>query len=453
MHKISNILLLIIMLGILVNPTFTDEGVTDDTAGNYPKPKIYEVEELQEDFNQMRQTLEENHCCLYEYTSKDTFDGLFARQYNLISKPMKLYEYYKILTPLTAKVGCGHTAVWMPGSYWNLGYDNLFPLRIRIIEDNVVVAGSYNDSVQVPFGSVILKINDRPINDIIGEMQVNYSADAFNINFIQAQIERRFSMIYARRFGFPEKYEVTYALPGRKTRETAELVPANLQSVRAVIFTNFNHPELTLELIEEKSTAIMTIKTFIYYDRVPYFKSYIDSCFNVIHDKKLKNLILDLRGNDGGDPFCAVPLFSYLEPEPLPYYAEPYGKYSEFADPIPLAEKHFTGNLFTLIDGRCFSTNGHFCSLLKYHNIGKFVGMESGSSYKCNAGKNTESNLNNTRIMLYIGRSTFAAAVEGMDKTKPIMPDYPVNETYRDFLDKKDVFREIALKLIDGKQH
>ena len=239
-------------------------------------------------------------------------------------------------------------------------------------------------------------------------------------------------------------------MPDRKTKEVAELLPARLESVRAVVFANFNHPELTLELIEEKNTAVMTIKTFIYYDRVQYFESYIDSCFNVIHDKKIENLILDLRGNDGGDPFCAVPLFSNLEPEPFPYYAEPYGKYSELSHPIPLAEKHFTGNLFTLMDGRCFSTNGHFCSLLKYHKIGKFIGTESGSTYKCNAGKNTKLHLSNTSIMLYFGRSTFAAAVKGMDKTKPIIPDYPVKETYQNYINGKDVFMETALKLIDN---
>lgn len=37
-----------------------------------------------------------------------------------------------------------------------------------------------------------------------------------------------------------------------------------------------------------------------------------------------------------------------------------------------------------------------------------------------------------------------------MDKAKPIMPDYPVRETYRDFLDGRDVYLEAALRLIEG---
>ena len=157
---------------------------------------------------------------------------------------------------------------------------------------------------------------------------------------------------------------------------------------------------------------------------------------------------MDLRRNDGGDPFCAAPLLSYLEHKPVPYFAEPYGKYAQLAEPIPLAEYRFTGNLLTLIDGRCNSTNGHFSSLLKYHKIGKFIGTEGGATYKCNAGKNTQVDLENTRIMLYFGRSTYVAAVEGMDKSHGILPDYAVEQTYRDFLDGKDTVREFTLELI-----
>ena len=205
-----------------------------------------------------------------------------------------------------------------------------------------------------------------------------------------------------------------------------------------------------MEFTEDSKTAVMTVKTFSYYDRVEYFKSFMDDSFRQIKDKGIKNLVLDLRGNDGGDPFCAVILYSYLEHRPAPYYAEPYGKYADLAKPVPLPENHFTGQLVTLLDGHCGSTNGHFCALLKYHRIGTFVGTPSGSTYKCNAGKNTEIQLDKTTIILTFGRSTFSAAVQGMDKTQPILPDHPVRETYRDFLDRKDVYLQTAMKLIEG---
>lgn len=436
------------MKKLLLTISFLVECLFGFGQGNADSIAKLSKTEMQEDFNLFRETLENEHCCLYDYTGKDEFDKLFDQQYNRIDQPMQLHEFYKLLTPITAKIGCGHTAVWMPGSYWEIDPKNLFPLQIKIIQGYVVVIGNYNDSMQVPVGSILLTINKRPVSEIIEEMRANYSADAFNPNFIDTQIARRFPLIYARRFGYPEKYVVDYTLPDRKTSETLVLLPATNQAVRAVIFANFRHPPLTFELIEDKNAALLTIPTFIYYDRVPWFTNFIDSCFSIIKEEHIGNLILDVRGNDGGDPFCAAPLFSYLQPEPLPYFLEPYGKYADLADSLLLPENHFTGNLITLMDGRCFSTNGHFCSLLKYHQVGVIVGTESGGTYTCNAGKNGVKRLENSGIQLYFGRSSFATAVEGMDKSKPIKPDYLVIETYRDFLDGRDVIMEKAMDII-----
>ena len=411
---------------------------------------LFTVEDMQHDFKQLRRILESEHCCLYEYTGKEEFDRIFDERFKLINRPMRYEEFFKIIAPITAKVGCMHTALWMPSGFFSLGSENLFPLQVRLIENRLVVTDAYRAALEVPVGSIILEINGLPANQIMDELRAITSADALNPYFIDAQAEKRFPMFYASVFGFPEKYQVTYALPGRKTRMTAELHPAYLGSVRKVIFANFNYPALNIEFMEDKNAAVMTVKTFSYYDRVDYFKDFMDRSFRQIKEKGIENLVLDLRGNDGGDPFCAVILYSYLEKEPAPYFAEPYGKYAELANPIPLPENHFSGNLYTLLDGRCGSTNGHFSALLKYHGLGKFVGTPSGSSYKCNAGKNTQLQLDKTSIILTLGRSTYAAAVKGMDKAKPIMPDYPVRETYRDFLEGRDVYLEAALKLIES---
>jgi len=334
----------------------------------------------------------------------------------------------------------------MPGKFFGQQPENMFPLRVRLIDNYLVVTGSYNDSSEVPQGSIILEINGTPATTVVEHLRSMTSADACNPWFKDAQLTRRFSMFYASYFGFPDKYVVTYALPGRKTSATATLTPATIDAVRSIVFAHFSGPPLRLEIMEEKSTAVMTVETFIYYDKVDYFRHFMDSSFLVIKDKGIKNLILDLRGNGGGDPFCSVILLSYLENQPVPYFAEPYGRYEELAQPVPLAANHFIGNLYTLIDGSCGSTNGHFCALLRCNGIGKFIGTPGGSTYKCNAGRNTEFTLDNTHIIITVGRSTYSAAVKGMDKRAPIMPDIPVADTYKSFLEGRDVIMERALK-------
>ena len=55
-------------------------------------------------------------------------------------------------------------------------------------------------------------------------------------------------------------------------------------------------------------------------------------------------------------------------------------------------------------------------------------------------------------MILTIGRSTYAAAVKDMARTA-ILPDIYVNETYDDFLKKRDVFLETAFEQIESDNH
>ncbi len=443
-------LAVVAFIGLSSAPSARGEGAPFPDPS--PTPPLFSVEDLRQDFLELRRILEQEHACPYEYTSKAEFDALFEEGYRLIDRPMRYEEFFRIAAPLAAKVGCLHTALWMPGRFFDLGKDNMFPLHVRLIEGLLVVTGGHGGPPEIPVGSVILDINGLAAEKVFDALRAITSADALNPYFIDTQVEKRFSMFYASVFGFPERYSVVYTPPGGKARKTAVLKPTDIATVRKDVFANFDHPPLTLDLREDIRTAVMTVKTFIYYDRVDYFREFMDRSFREIKDKGIENLILDLRGNDGGDPFCSVILYAYLEKEPAPYFAERYGKYAPLAEPVPLPEDRFTGNLYTLLDGRCGSTNGHFSALLKYHGLGKFVGTPSGSTYICNAGKNSEVRLDKTQIILTLGRSSFAAAVEGMDKSKPILPDHPVRETYRDFLDGRDVYLETALELIkNGK--
>ncbi|MEZ4996021.1 MAG: hypothetical protein R2758_00590 [Bacteroidales bacterium] len=103
-------------------------------------------------------------------------------------------------------------------------------------------------------------------------------------------------MFYASCYGIPEQYEVLYALPGRKTSETKRVTPATIEAVRNSVFAHFSNPPLKLELMEEQSTALMTVETFIYYDKVDYFRNFMDSSFLLIRKKESKTSFLTCAG-------------------------------------------------------------------------------------------------------------------------------------------------------------
>ncbi len=412
------------------------------------QPETYFLHDLQEDFVQFREILEQEHCCLYEYTPEPLMDSVFNSHFSLIEDGMRLEEFFMLLAPVTARIGCMHTATWMPGRFFVSKPGMMFPLTLKRIDNLVVVTGSYLDSIEVPRGSIILEINGRPIKEVWEHLRKITSADALNPHFTDAQVTNRFSMFYASVYGLPDQYTVSYIPPGHTSPERKVLSPADDESVRKVVFAHFNHPLPRFEILEEKNTALMTVPTFIYYDRVEDFRHLMDSCFHLIRTRGIGHLILDVRGNGGGDPFCSSALLAYLQKRPVPYFAEPYGRYDTLSQPLPLPEDHFEGRLYTLIDGSCGSTNGHFCALLKYHHIGRFIGTPSGATYKCNAGRDTEFRLEHTQLILTIGRSTYSAAVSNMEKTA-ILPDIEARETLGDFLENRDIFLETALHQIE----
>ncbi len=406
-------------------------------------PVVFTVEELQKDFARFREALEEDHCCLYEMTEKAEMDALFDQQNSLLTRPMQPHEFYMVLAPISARIGCGHSSLWMSQAYWTYAQGKLLPLELQMMDGYAVVTGYSGAEQPVPLGSIVLELDGRPMKELVAELAAEYSADAFNEHFRISQVARRFPMLYARRYGLRGAYNVNYALPGRKTSADALLRGTNPEDVAENIW---GEPKLEFELREQQSLAILTINSFGYYDRVPFFTGFIDSCFQVIKKHGVRNLVLDLRGNDGGDPFCAAPLFSYLEDKPYPYFAAEYGKYARLAEPVPVAENAFRGNLITLIDGRCFSTTGHLVALLKYHGIGRLVGSETGGTYICNAATD-ELHLSNSRLMQFVSRSSFAAAVKNMDRKHGVQPEIEVRQHYKEYLAGRDSVMERALSL------
>jgi hypothetical protein len=67
------------------------------------------------------------------------------------------------MTEVISKVGCGHSSLWVPGKFWNVAPDKLFPLKLVISNNKTFVKGDYNNSQEIPVGSEIVSINNQSI--------------------------------------------------------------------------------------------------------------------------------------------------------------------------------------------------------------------------------------------------------------------------------------------------
>ena len=148
-----------------------DEGMvnylslSDSTSQHIARRKSVELqttftpEQLQEDFKQLRKDLEDNHSKLYRFADKKILDSMFDYHCKMIDRTMTIQEFYSIITPLIAIVGCGHTSIWSPQGYWDSAPDKMLPLKLYISQDERAwLIQQFGEGSEVPPGSEITSI-------------------------------------------------------------------------------------------------------------------------------------------------------------------------------------------------------------------------------------------------------------------------------------------------------
>jgi len=450
---------LILFLTALI-PVCREYGLTvapeAGSRGDRPFGSRYAVRELREDCLKAKEAMERLHPALYEFTDRATFQRLFEEQLARINQPLTGPEFFNLVAAVVARIGCGHSRAMVPDSFWNDGPAGCFPLGLTFVRNRAYVIQLFDADIPIPPGSEIIAIQGRPMSDILRAVLPTISSDGLRDPLKWASLAERFYFYAALQFGRPGRFAVAYVPPGQTRARKTELNSVARNVIMAA-WRNRNppassiDPDLGLQIIEEKSAAVLTIRNLNYYrdQDMMRFKSFIDSSFSKIRGSNIRNLVLDLRGNAGGSPFAATLLLSYLEPNPVPYFAPGCGEgYAAYVKPIPRAEHPFLGRLLTLVDGRCFSSTGHLLALLKFHRIGVLVGGESGGTFECHDASQVV-NLPNTGIKISMARKTYAAAVEGMTLKTGVVPDDPVEPGIGELISGKDAVMEYAFALIE----
>ncbi len=443
MKILTSILLTLLILNSSCN---YENQVADQVADS---SVYFTVEQLQSDYNQFRNHLENNHPKLYRFASKSSLDSMFDSHLALITDSMQVAEFYTLLAPVIAKIGCGHTGVWPPSGFWSSTPDRMVPLHIYAGQDERIwILRSLDSSCVIPPGSELLSINNIPLKKMVKTFLNQLTADGYNHSLRIWKLNRQFQNLFALNYGYYSTYDIEYNAEGKnqstQVRATSgEVIRKILNPVRD---EGWLYGDLKYERMDEHNAALIKLLTFAYYGDKKYkFHAFIDDCFRDIREHNIENLILDLRDNDGGDPYCSVHLLAYLEPEPIPYFSKRYHGYKHMADPIPRAEHPFEGNIYILINGGGLSTTGHFTSVLKYNKTGTFIGLETGGTYTCNDASK-EIVLEYTRIYVISASSTFATAVEGFTDDRGIIPDIIIEPRIDDLITGRDTEMEYILK-------
>lgn len=446
----------------------------------------FEPGQLREDFQIVRQSLEEGHPGLYRQTKKIELDRVFDNAEKSLNHPMDFYEFYRLMAPTIAAIKCGHAGVGLPPDVRKeTELTPWLPFDVKVLESKAYIFRDYAKDGTLA-GKEILAINGVPAARIISTMLAASMKDGDVQTSRQRDISGDFASNLIVLLGLKVPYEVTLA--GSGTNQTENVQVAGLKHDELAKMSKKLYPQdqaskdfADLTFLDGGKIAHLTYSSFG--TTVEESEAFMKRSFEAIQSKGSKALILDVRGNGGGEDQLGKLLFSHLVDAPFMYYDDliinkmsfSFAKYTDphrnLIVPEGLAERRadgkihmvqydniglqqpskpaFTGPVYILIDGGCLSTTAEFLTEVHTHHRATFIGEESsGCYYGPTSGDVVKIILPNTKLAIFIPLVSYYMAVGGHhehDPARGIIPDFPVQHTITDKLAGVD--RELALAL------
>lgn len=405
----------------------------------------YSRENLLDDYDELWQYIQDYHP--KEFTNEDKLISLYEQNRKLIIEGLTEVEFFRIVTPLVASINCGHTYIDLPKEMNEELYsiEGYFPMEVKIIDGSAYIT-NHLEVDEIQNGSKILEINNRNMDEILKVMMDNISSDGINETYKYQHISNNFSELYFKFIEATDKYKIRYETMN------LEIMDASIDSTQYLNKINLTE-EVPYNFIIQDNYAILTLKSFRPANDLAFdaYIEFMDKVFLEIEDKKIDNLILDIRDNRGGDPRITSHLFSYLSKYEQEYFSKSSPDiFKDLKEIVHFSEPHYSEKLFVLVNGYCFSGSGHLIALLKHQEIGTIIGEEIGSSYKC-MDSSWYFELKNTKLLFRCATEIWNVEVEGFTEGVGILPDIYKVKTLKDFITDSDSVLEKAIELIQLK--
>ncbi len=450
-----------------------------------------------EDFDLMRDALEEAHAGLYRYSTKRQMDRVFEVQRGKLVRALKKTEFMEVVGETIASIRCGHTS-WKPDLETQRIMESarLCPLRMQMEGKQWRVRfNDTSDDDKIRPGMEVLEINGHKMRDLLRRFRPMASADGDIETGTRMQLGNRFGLYYWWLVGQEDSFTV------KARDEAGRTVTATLSGVTDVERKKNQNPvnsamqdgltRLTwtsesqaLRFLKGPEIAEIRLRSFMGSD----YRKWIEETFKRLQEEKAKALIIDLRGNGGGKDMYGALLVSYLTDKPFRYFdrinlksidpsfkehsnwrvdpewdaklhegtrANPVGGYFATEKLHPgLAEqppgKHpFLGKVFVLIDGGVFSTAADFCAVIRHLKRATFIGEETGGGYHGNnSGMEAMLTLPHSKLQIRLPMLEYWNAVAGeMGPRRGTIPDHVIATKSSNLLRGIDEQLEVALKL------
>jgi hypothetical protein len=300
--------------------------------------KAFSAAALRADFDALYDGLKASHYDLYARRPSKDYDALFASTRRAIRGPMTLTEAETQFQKFVAFGDIAHANIAFPSAAYEAyraGGGKTFPLRIRYIGDDLMIAEDWSGRRDSLAGARILSVNGVGAAVLEERLRAHLSAD--NAYLARTMFEFRFGQLIWLEFGDSETFELEVEGPEGERRHAS--VPAlsreNLVTSADPVF-ELDWNERRFEMID----GVGYLRPGPFYNNAPgaadmwdnaAFKTFIDEAFGVFVADKTPAVLIDLRANPGGDNSFSDHMVAWFADRPFKFASHFYVKVSEAA--------------------------------------------------------------------------------------------------------------------------
>ena len=471
-------LLLLLAWGLGRSAAAQTPPITYDSAARFS------VVQLRADLAYVRQALEEAHPALYWYTPKDSLDHAFARTEAALTHPMAEPEYWRLLQQLVVQVHCGHTRVQHSAAYrsWFRKQAHPYLPFLVAVRGNRLFITENQSTAALPAGTELLAIDGHPTAEILPRLRSLIAADGYGSRFKDKELEVGFFDEYYWNF-YPALavYPLLVAdSTGQQQRLTPQPRPARPRAAgpTAAPPTAVQQRTRALERLRSVSypaylpgTAVLRIREFSY-DELEDYQKFHAELFAELRKRHVRQLVLDLRGNGGGNNNISNDLLKYLirrdfylttsargkvfmpsfmqsDSTKAAYFdttnvhRRPGGEVEKASSSIgrqhPYRGRYFRKRVVVLVDGGSFSAASNLAASLRAQRRITVMGQESGGDEAgCSGGTISELVLPTTGLVLQLPHFQLLTACPHPLPGRGVRPDVEVVPTPQQVAARQD---------------
>jgi Peptidase family S41 len=468
----------------------------------------YEPAAMAADLARFHAALRDGHAGLDDSAARVELDRVYAGLREEVRQPKQPMEFFRLVLRLTASVHDGHTSAFTRDTLRNqmLG-QGLLPFHVIIQHDRIFVLRNLSDA-RFADGSEILSIDGVSSPAILARLADHLGVDGGSASGIRYRLGsgyNSFYQVYPQLFGYPATYRVVLSDHATRAIRIVDVpriawgefarrdharygAPLHTWSLEDELKT----PPLELRVRSDSGYALLRIRRFFKdsIDEGPdVYLGLLTDAFRRIADARIRRLVIDLRGNGGGDGANVARLLTFLVTRPFTpttritfrgddaYYArftrdslgldDYFGlrrdgaQYTvtrapdirELSTFAPARAHRYSGALAVLIDGGTVSAAGMAAGLLQEltsatlvgEEAGGYAGMSNGIRQLTVVGEHTQIGVN-----FPLAHSEFA--VNEHRRARGALPDFPVTSTIDDLCQARDAPLDRAIKLIRSNQ-